>query len=257
MGAVIERQRPPGPRQLRRARRCRHLVCVLLLATAGLVVFAPGLDRAAGTTATAGGAARARTIDWADPGQRVSYRGGWSAGVCAPNVPIICVERDGTAVGIVEVGAFPLDPAVDPEQLARRPRRYLATLVADFNASHLEDRAVVCGPDYVVDLDPAARRQVLRADGLTFGYRGNFAGEPVSERGIISLAVVDGRVISVGTSAHDPTSCYAGESAFTTADLDAFEPHLRRLVRTLPVPSFLWDGGPAGPAAAGEAAGSP
>lgn len=204
-----------------------------------LSVFAIGVAALSMTMiAVAAGSVRT-TIDWSDPDHRVEYPGGWSAAVCGPEVPIICVARHGVEVGIVEVGAYSLD-GYDPPPDPRRPRSFLRARIEDANANNIEDAASVCGDDYVLSFDRARNRRVLGSKGVTYGFSGHFAGEPVSEQTVASLVVIGHHLVSVNASAHDDTSCYAGESNFTTADLEAFRPHLRSLVRSLPEPTFLY-----------------
>lgn len=216
-------------RPLKPRRRTAYSFLVAILGAAALLLV---LGAAAN--------AKTRSIDWEDPEQQVTFKGGWSAGVCGPNVPTICVTRHGEEVGVVEVGASPLDSTVDVEATTRGSDRYLAEIIADFTASVVEDRAEVCGSDYNVELEPLSRQRVMSARGVTFGFSGNFAGQPVSERAIISMVIIEGHLVSVNATAHDPTSCYSADAPFTTADLDDFEPHLRKLVRSMPPPTFLW-----------------
>ncbi len=184
--------------------------------------------------------AQAPTIDWDDPTVTVTYPGGWTAAVCGPQVSIICVERHGVAAGGIDVGAGPLSSidiaAFDPNQ----PRTFLRALVDEFIADTTSQRLSVCGSDYEVHPAPTRSRNVLGKRGVSFGFSGNFAGEPTSELIIIHMAVVDDHVVFITASAHDPTSCEAGEEVFTVEDLQEFQGHLPKLVRHLPTPEFVF-----------------
>lgn len=194
---------------------------------------------AASTGAAASGR---RSIVWLDPTAVVTFPGGWRVAACNEFAPTICVDRNGRRVGFIEAAASPVDVSSDPDLAARNPRRFLRELAEEAIAANLADRADGCGPEYeAASFGPLGRR-VMSQKGISFGYTGNFAAQPMSELIIIDLAVIDDHVVSVNASAHDPEGCIGGdEELFTVEDLKAFRPHLRRLVTHMPAPRFLWD----------------
>ena len=184
------------------------------------------------------------TIDWGDPSVVVDHPGDWTSAVCDPWVPLICVERNGQRVGVVDANSFPVSSFEDPDLATTNPRRFLRRLAAALTPSESEPVHDECGPEFVLEPSEIRNRRVFGHDGIVFGYRGHFEGRPIADVAIIYAAVVGDEVMLVTALAHDAEGCFDGESTFSVADLDGYERRLRSLVRTMPPPMFISEGRP-------------
>lgn len=67
---------------------------------------------------------------------------------------MVCVQRNGVAAGVVDVGAARLLSFDGYSYNPNRPRVFLKALANDFIADTIEQRRSLCGPDYLVHPTP-------------------------------------------------------------------------------------------------------
>ena len=111
------------------------------------------------TSTTATGAPLA--VDWRARTVTPSSVGPWEVRFCEGDGPLICLHRDGTLRGALEVNTFPLDSFDDPS---------LDAIAEDTVRTFQADRKDGCGADYVVRADPKRSYPVLGTDGRRYGW---------------------------------------------------------------------------------------
>ena len=142
------------------------------------------------------------SVDWGDSGRRVIFDIGWSIYACDGDAPLLCVEKDGRPVGVVEAMAHPIGsfPDLDTEE---SPQSTLRTFAAGFVDSLRRDRAEGCGPDY--GFAPMAPQPITLGDtpGISFGYIGTMRDGSPSELNLQYAAVVGDQIVSIVAIAYD------------------------------------------------------
>ena len=197
-----------------------------------LALVACGGDAAAPPAPVTSTSARpvALVVEWDAPGLDVELGGGLRARHCEGDAPLLCIERAGVPVGVVELGDF---PAGD--------RRPLAERIAGLYRTTTEDRRRGCPPGYRFETVPPQPAPVAGLDGLRYGFTGTFADGRPSERTIAWMVERGGVVTVISAAAAEPDGCLPPEGAghFTTATLGAAASGLERLVAgsRLPPPS--------------------
>ncbi len=160
-------------------------------------------------------------VDWEAPALDVDLGDGFRARHCEGDAPLLCIERGGVAVGVVDLLDF---PAGGPRPLEER--------IDDLYRTTTADRAQGCPPGYRFEPVPPEAASVAGGDGLRYGFAGTFADGRTSER-TIGWMVERGDVVTVLSAAADePDGCLPAEGAghFTVATLGAAAPALERLV---------------------------
>ncbi|MGH9038043.1 MAG: hypothetical protein ACRD0O_19975 [Acidimicrobiia bacterium] len=170
-------------------------------------------------------------VDWQAPGLDVDLGEGFRARHCEGDAPVLCIERAGVPVGLVELLDF---PAGDRQPLDER--------IAELYRTTAEDRARGCPPGYEFQTLVPEPAFVAGGKGLRYGFTGTFADGRPSER-TIAWMVERGDVVTVIVAAADePDGCLPPEGAghFTTASLEAASDDLERLVvaSRLPPPAL-------------------
>lgn len=166
-------------------------------------------------------------VDWSVEGDDdVDLGGGWTAGGCEGDAPILCVAREGDAVGLVESLTFPLEPAVagadDP----------LAAQVQAILESHRSDREAGCPDGYAVVMPPPTRATVAGQDGLRYEFAVHGDGGRRVEHVVGFVAIRDDHVRLVVANAIGEGSCVVDDefAGFTPETLAAFGDRLDRVV---------------------------
>ena len=199
-----------------------------------LALFACGGDDVAtpdpGTTTSVPGPP-AVVVDWQAPGLDVDLGEGFHVRHCEGDAPLLCIERAGVPVGLVELLDF---PAGDHQPLEER--------IGELYRSTVADRAQGCPPGYQFRTLPPQPVVVAGGEGLRYGFTGTFADGRPSER-TIAWMLERGDVLTVIQAAADePDGCLPPEGAghFTTATLGAATSALERLVAgsRLPAPAL-------------------
>jgi hypothetical protein len=196
-----------------------------------LSLSACGGDHAAApgpVTTTSAPAPESLIVDWESPGLDVDLGGGFRARHCEGDAPLLCIERAGVPVGLVELADF---PAGDHPPLEER--------IVDLYRTTTEDRGKGCPPGYRFEGVPPEPASVAGGDGLRYGFTGTFADGRPSER-TIAWMVERGDVVTVISAAADePDGCLPPEGAghFTSATLGAAASGLERLVAGSRLPS--------------------
>ena len=195
------------------------LAVILPIACGADGTTAPERPPTSTTTATTAPAPVA--VDWEAPGLDVAIGAGLRARHCEGDAPLLCIERAGIPVGVVELIDLPAGEA-----------RPLEDRIADLYRSTAADRAQGCPAGYRFETEAPRRATVGGGEGLRYGFTGTFADGRPSER-TIAWMVERGEVITVVVAAADEADgCLPPEGAghFTTATLDAAAGALERLV---------------------------
>lgn len=233
-----------GPLSLRYRFMTAMALCVIALITTACDTDAEPSDTIAPTTSSPTDSTTTSTpdgsqIDWSDPTKSVELGDGFTIAACAGEAPLLCVERNGEPVGIVEAQRFStdsltfFDPAADDSV-------NLAALADDFISVFRADRAEGCGDDYRLNPVAVGPAVVAGEEGIVFGFEGRLASGDSSELNLHYATIVDGNVVSLAANAYDDGGCPGpdGLGEFDSATLVDFRPHLEALLRTIPLPTF-------------------
>lgn len=176
-------------------------------------------------------------VDWTDPGRVVTFDGGWAVRACEGDAPLLCVERDGTPVGVVEATTYPVASfdTLDPERTADENLR---TLAAGFVETFEADRAAGCGAEYVFEPLPAAPFTLGAEPGVVYGFAGTMPDGQASELNLQYAAIVGDRIVAVTAIAYDEGGCPGRDdlSSFDSGTLAAFRPFLETVLINSPLP---------------------
>ncbi len=169
-------------------------------------------------------------VHWDAPDLDVDLGDGFRARHCEGDAPLLCIERAGVPVGVVELLDF---PAGDHQPLADR--------IADLYRSTTEDRSRGCPPGYRFEGVAPEPAPVAGGDGVRYGFTGTFADGRPSERTIAWMTERDDVVTVISAVADEPDGCLPPEGAghFTVATLQAAARGLERLVAGSRLPAPL------------------
>jgi len=152
---------------------------------------------------------------------------------CEGEGPFLCIERDGTVIGVVERLTYDVTTMdVVREALASGAtpvealERHAAAQVATFAA----DRRAGCGPDHLVTGDATEPVPVGGEPGLRFGWTTRRA-DVVVERVVSWATIIDGSLDVLVAAALADDGCLERLGEFSIADLDAALPTLERVAR--------------------------
>lgn len=214
---------------------------VIFLATAMTLAACSGTADPPGSSTTAAPTTKppdaGALVDWDDPEREADFGDGWVVAACEGDAPLLCVERDGVLVGVVEAQSYPiasldaLDPAADNES-------NLNALAADFIAVFNEDRAVGCGSDYRLSPVPAVPFVLANTPGIVYGFEGRLPDGTQSELNFHYATIVGDDVVSITASAYDEGGCPGrdGLGGFDSDTLIEFRPHLEAILHASPLP---------------------
>lgn len=178
-------------------------------------------------------------VDWIDSRKVVELEDGWTIQACEGDAPILCVFKDGSAVGGVEALAYPVRTLdwFDPEA---SPDSNLATLAEEFARVVGADRAEGCGTAY--DFEPFVTEPFVLANthGISFGFIGTMADGAPSEMHLQYATLVEDRIVAIAASAYDEGGCPGRDelSGFDTAALTEFRSQLERVLHESPLPAL-------------------
>lgn len=186
------------------------------------------------TTTTTTAVGDVPPVDWSDAATVVELGGGWTVARCQGDAPLLCFERDGEVAGLVEAISHPVDEVGE----SLDPSESLQVLADGFVESMAADRAVGCGPDYVVEPLPVEDVSVGGLPGLRFGYSGLLADGTLSEL-VVHHATIDGdRVVVLAAPAYAADGCPGRDElpSFHPADLASLVPELGAVLAVSPLP---------------------
>ncbi|MGH8946084.1 MAG: hypothetical protein ACRDVL_08045 [Acidimicrobiia bacterium] len=178
-------------------------------------------------------------VDWEDTGKVVELQDGWTVHACEGDAPVLCVEREGLPVGVVEAIAYPvssfddLDPAADP---GTNLRAFAQGFVEAIGA----DRAAGCGPEYEFQPIPVEAFVLGGTPGIAYGFVGTMPDGRSSELNLQYATIVGDQVLSIVAIAYDGGGC-PGRDELSTFDSDTladFRPHLESLLHESPLPEL-------------------
>lgn len=183
-------------------------------------------------------AAADAVVDWDDPSRVAEFEGGWAVRACEGDAPLLCVDKDGAPVGVVEAAAFPvasfpdLEPAGDDDANLR-------ALAAGFQEALRTDRAAGCGADYRFEPIEPEPFEFGGADGLAYGFSGTRADGKASELNLQYSTISGDQIVSVTAIAYDEGGCPGRDdlSSFDSATLAEFRPYLEAVLAATPVPA--------------------
>lgn len=237
----------PTPLSADRAlRRFSGAIVLVLISIAGAACAAdaePGDTNAPTTSSPADSTTTSipegSQIDWSDPTRSVELGDGFTIAACEGEAPILCVERNGEPVGIVEAQRYSTDSLTffDPEA---DDVENLTALADDFISAFRADRAEGCGDEYRLNPISVAPAVVGGEEGIVFGFEGRLASGDPSELNLHYATIIDGAVVSLSANAYDDGGCPGpdGLGEFDSATLVDFRPHLEALLRTIPLPTL-------------------
>lgn len=221
-------------------------LALVLLAT----VLAACADGSAGSDGDEEGVAASTTrpqpVETTIPVPSVAFRNdvppvdlgdGWTVQSCEGDAPLLCVSRNGSPAGIIELAVFPVSSfAIGGFQDAVAEgddRKALGFLATDFVRTFRADRSEACGVDYEIEPTPTEDATVLGQPGIRYGYRAERNGALVEIQANHGT-IVEGDVVLVNAPAYaaGPEGCVPPEGEFSPEGLDDFLPRLRALVAT-------------------------
>lgn len=176
-------------------------------------------------------------VDWTDPDKTVTFDNGWTVHACEGDAPLLCVEKHGTAIGVVEALAYQVDslewfdPALSRDQ-------NLSALAEEFARALGSDRALGCGSDYVFDPFSPEPFVLSNTPGVFFGFSGTMPDGDASELILQYATLIEDRIISIVATAYDEGGCPGRDElgGFQTAQLAEFRPHLEAMLYQSPLP---------------------
>ncbi|MGH8990476.1 MAG: hypothetical protein ACRDZ7_02985 [Acidimicrobiia bacterium] len=180
---------------------------------------APATTTTAAATTVTGSAT---VVDWTTAGLDVDIGDGFRARHCEGDAPLLCIERAGIPVGVLELLDFP----------AGEPPQSLEDRITDFYRTFTADRTQGCPPGYRFEGVAPEAAAVAGGEGLRYGFTGTFADGRPSEY-TLAWMTRRGDVVTVLSAAADELDgCLPPEGAghFTTATLEAAAAGLGRLV---------------------------
>lgn len=169
-------------------------------------------------------------VDWEDL-EPVDLGDGWVVRDCDGDAPLVCVDRDGEFVGLIELNTFPvpaeLEDAADADELVAAMRAW----AADSLDGVVADRAQGCGAAYEVEVEAAVEQMVAGNPGVRYGFRGIEDGA-MTEYVISYATVADDQLWIVVADGAADGGCMGSDELqlFDPAVLDTFAPLLDRVV---------------------------
>lgn len=178
-------------------------------------------------------------FDWTDPAKTADLGDGWIVAACEGDAPLLCVEREGELVGVVEAQTFPtatLD-MFDPDAAAEAN---LLALAADFIEVFEEDRAIGCGADYRINPVPADPFVLGNSPGIVYGFEGRLGDGTQSELNLHYATILGEDVVTINASAYDEGGCPGRDDlgGFDSTTLIEFRPYLEAVLHESPLPEL-------------------
>lgn len=166
------------------------------------------------------------TVDWVHLDDfRPIDDGRWTLRDCEGDAPLLCVERDATLVGHIELLQF------DRDTFGSNARS-LDALSDDHETSSERDRSSSCPDSFDFEVQPRAEVPVAGEDGVRSTWTVSDAYGNEVERVVTYFGLRDDRVIVFGADGLAGDACIAreGDDGFTPALLAAAVPLLDRVV---------------------------
>ena len=203
----------------------RFLPALLIVSLVFLTGCGGDDEPAKGATATTVLGRVSAEVDWVQRSVTVRDEDdGPDIRFCEGEAPLLCVERDGTHLGVIELASYPADGIDD---LAAWARAFYETMAAD--------RSAGCDPAIEVVGDDPVRAMFAGHDGIRYGYTATIDGRPV-ERVLAHAAVVDGTLWLLTANALADESCLARESELPIDVMADLEPVLAGLAHGSELP---------------------
>ncbi len=178
-------------------------------------------------------------ISWDDPTKATLLPDGWSIRKCEGEAPFMCVERDGSPVGALEIIAYPVSSfdALDP---TGDPANNLSELAGGFHEALSSDRLATCGADYGFERLGPDEFALGEGPGTFYGFVGTLPDGSPSELNLQYATIVGDQIISITAIAYDEGGCPGrdDQSSWDSATLSEFRPVLEQALEDSPVPSI-------------------
>jgi hypothetical protein len=199
----------------------RRLAALVLVACVLVACGDDDDDPTATTTTTSriveGGTSA--TVDWTARTSTIEGDTGFDVAFCDGDAPLLCVERDGEALGVIELNEYPDGAVADFDAWAE-----------DFYDSMRADRIEGCDPDYVLTGDAPEPARLSTLDGVRYGFTGTVAGTVVER--VLGYAANDGTTLRVlVANALGEESCLAREGELPIEIMDDLAPVLDAIAR--------------------------
>lgn len=179
-------------------------------------------------------------VDWEDPTKVAELEGGWTVRACEGEGPLLCVERGGETVGVVEAMLFPV-ASFDDLDPNGEPRENLELFAAGFIEAIGSDRAAGCGADYGFDPFPVEDFVLGGTPGVSFGFVGSMPDGKPSELNLQYATIVGEEILSIVATAYDEGGCPGRDDlgGFDTAALSEFRPRLEEVLLESALPDVV------------------
>jgi hypothetical protein len=183
-----------------------------------------------GAAAPHGEKAAAR-IDWASRTVSIGAPG-WTIAFCEGEGPFLCVSRDGSHIGSVELLAWPVEgyeTVASMVSAGRSEQEALEAAAADLLATLAADRTIGVDPGYEIVGDEPAVVPVAGKDGLRSGLRGILDGRTLER--VVQYRVIDADTLYLlsATGMFVPDDGVTPLGEFRLGDLEVFVPLLDRV----------------------------
>ena len=174
----------------------------------------------------------------------------WRAAPCDTKAPLLCVYRQGTFVGTIELGTYLIGSradlkkklteagipatanAADPKYRSQLEKA-LKAWVEDYYAFFKNDRGSAYGKQISFMAQPPTRVTIGKLTGLRYSFAGVRQDSTIHEKRMGYVAF-DGTMLYIITTAFDTTS-ETGKFK-TLEDFQRFEPYLNKMVAGLQLP---------------------
>lgn len=188
-------------------------------------------------------------VDWASRTVEVEGLDGYGIEFCEGDAPLLCVERGGEWIGVIELASFPDEEALDEG---------IEAWADDFVTTMAEDRRVGCDPAFEVVGDEPTPAPFAGEDGHRYGFTGRIDGRVV-ERVVVHVAAVDGTLHLLTVNGLADDGCLSRESELPVDAVDDLTPVLAALAHGSTNLPAVPDAPPAGedeaPAGSGDRSG--
>jgi hypothetical protein len=179
-------------------------------------------------------------VDWEDPSKFAELEGGWAVRACEGEAPLLCVERAGQTVGLVEAMSYPIASFEDLDPNGDRDEN-LDRFAAGFVEAIGSDRVLGCGAEYGFDPFPVEDFVLGGTPGVSFGFVGTLPDGSSSELNLQYATIVGDQIVSIVAIAYDEGGCPGRDelSSFDTATLSEFRPLLEEVLHESPLPEVV------------------
>jgi hypothetical protein len=175
-------------------------------------------------------------IDWADL-EPVDLGDGWIVRDCDGDAPLLCFDRNGEFVGLIELNTFPVPAELAGVGSEDELVAAMRTWATDNLDGVVADRSEGCGADYEVEVEAPVEQTVAGNNGVRYGFRG-IEGGAMTEYVISYATVADDQLWIVVADGAADGGCMGSDELdlFDPAVLETLVPLLDRVVAGMVLP---------------------